>query len=306
MSDHKIEPTKKDNPADRYGVVVTEKGPYLVYGRPPLNMQSIRLGPRPGGPGFEEGTRFEMRTDPTALCRCGASRRKPYCDGTHATTAWDPTLTAPMQETTAGRTVIEGATLTLEDNPRRCTLARFCQAEGDVRSLVGRSDEPESRRRAIHEAELCPGGRLTARDRQSGEPFEILYEPSLGLIEAPSSGPAADCGCAAALRSDAKTGAPTPHATASCSAAADVRPTNPSATARTPPSNGGTGSKSASRSPQRKGSGRAGLSCRSCRPKDSCRQNGVSQPGRQAERPAQRQRPGYPTKSGCPLGQQPK
>ena len=188
MSDHKIEPTKKDNPADRYGVVVTEKGPYLVYGRPPLNMQSIRLGPRPGGPGFEEGARFEMRTDPTALCRCGASHRKPYCDGTHATTAWDPTLTAPMQETTAGRTVIEGATLTLEDNPRRCTLARFCQAEGDVRSLVGRSDEPESRRRAIHEAELCPGGRLTARDRQSGEPFEILYEPSLGLIEAPSIG----------------------------------------------------------------------------------------------------------------------
>ena len=77
MSDHKIEPTKKDNPADRYGVVVTEKGPYLVYGRPPLNMQSIRLGPRPGGPGFEEGARFEMRTDPTALCRCGASHRKP-------------------------------------------------------------------------------------------------------------------------------------------------------------------------------------------------------------------------------------
>ena len=70
MSDHKIEPTKKDNPADRYGVVVTEKGPYLVYGRPPLNMQSIRLGPRPGGPGFEEGARFELRRlAPQALLR---------------------------------------------------------------------------------------------------------------------------------------------------------------------------------------------------------------------------------------------
>ena len=100
MSDHKIEPTKKDNPADRYGVVVTEKGPYLVYGRPPLNLQSIRLGPRPGGPGFEEGARFEMRTDPTALCRCGASHRKPYCDGTHAAIKWRDNLEGePVGET---------------------------------------------------------------------------------------------------------------------------------------------------------------------------------------------------------------
>lgn len=84
--------------------------------------------------------------------------------------------------------MVEGATLTLEDHPRRCTQARFCQAEGDVRSLVGRSSDPDARQRAIHEAGLCPGGRLTARDRQSGEAFEIRYEPSLGLIEAPAAG----------------------------------------------------------------------------------------------------------------------
>lgn len=66
MSDHKIEPTKKDNPADRYGVVVTEKGPYLVYGRPPLNLQSIRLGPRPGGPGARNGRVAEGQD-----CRAG-------------------------------------------------------------------------------------------------------------------------------------------------------------------------------------------------------------------------------------------
>jgi CDGSH-type Zn-finger protein len=31
-------------------------------------------------------------TDPMAMCRCGHSSNKPFCDGTHATIDFDGTL----------------------------------------------------------------------------------------------------------------------------------------------------------------------------------------------------------------------
>jgi CDGSH-type Zn-finger protein len=51
-------------------VTAYRDGPFLVRG-------PIRLVD-------EEGRSFELRRDVVALCRCGRSRIKPLCDGTHA------------------------------------------------------------------------------------------------------------------------------------------------------------------------------------------------------------------------------
>ena len=93
-------PTRKIEPgshpaATGFSITVSEKGPYLVYGRPPLAAQFIMPDAEHESWYFQEGRRFSTEAEPTALCRCGASKRKPYCDGTHARTAWDPSLTAP-------------------------------------------------------------------------------------------------------------------------------------------------------------------------------------------------------------------
>lgn len=50
-------------------IKVMENGPYLVKGTFTLEM--------PDG-------KIEEKTGNTALCRCGRSKNKPYCDGSHA------------------------------------------------------------------------------------------------------------------------------------------------------------------------------------------------------------------------------
>jgi CDGSH-type Zn-finger protein len=63
-----------------------------------------RITPYPNGPylvrgAFEvtdaDGRVIEMRRKTVALCRCGASRTKPFCDGTHKAIGFDaPSKTA--------------------------------------------------------------------------------------------------------------------------------------------------------------------------------------------------------------------
>ena len=48
-----------------------KNGPYLVQGE--IELQD------------SEGNRIEASRETVALCRCGASTMKPFCDGTHST-----------------------------------------------------------------------------------------------------------------------------------------------------------------------------------------------------------------------------
>jgi CDGSH-type Zn-finger protein len=36
----------------------------------------------------QDGNEIEVRNRTIALCRCGRSRRKPFCDGTHKAVGW--------------------------------------------------------------------------------------------------------------------------------------------------------------------------------------------------------------------------
>ena len=56
--------------AEEATISTYEDGPYLVTG-------SFRLLDA-------EGDEFSVEKETIALCRCGASTKKPFCDGTHS------------------------------------------------------------------------------------------------------------------------------------------------------------------------------------------------------------------------------
>lgn len=171
-------------PADpKYKIVISEKGPYLVYGNPPLSQQFIMHNNLGESWYFQKGQQFSTSQEPTALCRCGGTKKGPYCDGSHTHIDWNPKCKASMSGILDHIEIISAEEISITDNKTYCAFARFCDAATGITALTESSDDPIARRLAIRQASLCPSGRLLAWDNDSDKPYEPSYKPSLGLIE---------------------------------------------------------------------------------------------------------------------------
>jgi CDGSH-type Zn-finger protein len=163
-------------------IEVTKDGPYLVSGGLSLSEQHIVVNAGGESLEYKEGRKFPKQ-EQYALCRCGHSSNKPFCDGTHAKVRFDGTETAGREPYLTQVETIEGPTVTLTDAEGLCAYARFCDPKGRIWNLVAQTDNAEARRVVEHEAGHCPAGRLVAWDRKTGKAIEPKFEPSLGLIE---------------------------------------------------------------------------------------------------------------------------
>jgi len=174
------------NKAKDMKVVVMKDGPYIVSGGVPLAKQSIGTNEKGESMEWVEGEKYATQ-EQYALCRCGHSKKKPYCDGTHKRAGFDGTETASREPylEQAGR--IDGPTVSLTDAESLCAFGRFCDAQGQVWNRVERPGA-ESAEIVRRESRNCPGGRLVAWEREGGVPAEPDFAPSIGLVEDPAQG----------------------------------------------------------------------------------------------------------------------
>lgn len=168
-------------------VKVIQNGPYLVCGNLPLDKAIIVAG-KDGEPlKWAKGEKYPSQ-EQYALCRCGKSGNKPYCDASHAREGFQATEVASRKKHSEQAYKLSGAGIDLLDAPPLCSGARFCHRAGGVWALTEKSDNPKAKKIAIQEACNCPSGRLVMLDKKSGKPIEPKLRPSISIIEDPPAG----------------------------------------------------------------------------------------------------------------------
>ena len=146
-------------------VKISKNGPYFVSGNLPLHKETI--GTNEGGESttWKKGQHYPAQ-EQYALCRCGRSPNKPFCDGTHAKVGFDGSETASRQPYIEQAEVIRGPTISLTDVESLCVFARFCDPHGKVWNLVNETDAPSASKHFVSQTCDCPSGRLVAWDNE--------------------------------------------------------------------------------------------------------------------------------------------
>jgi len=188
-------------------LTVSKNGPYIVSGSVPLAIQTVGVDRNGGSSEWVEGKAFASSPQ-YALCRCGQSKTKPFCDGTHSKVDFDGTETATHVPVAQQANVLDGPTMQLLDAKVLCAFARFCDPHGQVWNQVEKTDDERIRAQFISQVGSCPSGRLIAVDKQTGEPVEPEFPQSIGVVEDPAqncSGPLWVRGGIAFIRADGQT-----------------------------------------------------------------------------------------------------
>lgn len=168
----------KNNPK----IKIIKNGPYLVSGKLPLGKEIIM----PDGEGnpivWKKGKSFPEQEE-YALCRCGQSKNKPFCDGTHLKNKFNGKETARMDKYADQCQKISGPDLDLTDAEELCAAAGFCHRMGGTWNLTEKSDNPDFKKVAIEQACNCPSGRLVAWDKKTKKAIEPTFKQSISVTE---------------------------------------------------------------------------------------------------------------------------
>lgn len=168
-------------------IKIAKNGPFLVSGDIPLVKLAIKTDKEGYPCEWIEKEKYSLQEE-YALCRCGHSKNKPYCDGTHEKIGFEGNETASHELYIKNAKELKGPDLLLTDNYGLCNHAGFCTRAGGIGYLVRQSDDPQMKKTAIKIAGNCNSGRFVVWDKETGTPIEPDFEPSIAVTEEPEKG----------------------------------------------------------------------------------------------------------------------
>jgi CDGSH-type Zn-finger protein len=166
-------------------IQVKENGPYIVNGLVALRRSRQVMSEQDEPLTWETYERIESRPV-VALCRCGASESKPFCDGTHARIGFVGTETAPVDTYDERAKTFEGTHIVMRDDRGICEHAGFCGNHvTNVWEMMEGSatDDTIVRAQVMSMIENCPSGALTFRLEPNGDDVEPELVAGIGVVE---------------------------------------------------------------------------------------------------------------------------
>jgi len=168
-------------------ITIVANGPYQVTGGVPLARETIGVDADGNSVEWIVGEDLEARRL-YALCRCGHSKTKPFCDGSHQAIGFDGAETASRAPYAEQAGVMEGPAVALTDAEPLCAFARFCDRDGNVWNTVSEVTGGAARAAFVSQVGQCPSGRLSAYDAATGKAEEPALPPSIALVADPAQG----------------------------------------------------------------------------------------------------------------------
>ena len=176
-------------------IQIQPNGPYLVHGDTPL-VRKRQVTSEHGEPMTWQKTEEVETKETYALCRCGESNNKPFCDGTHVKTEFDGTETAATDRYEDRKIVHENSTgIVIKRDYSVCAESGFCGDRlANIEKLAELTDDSIVRAKVMAMIERCPSGSYTyaltedAKDIESDLPRQIAVTTEM-TSEGPIAGP---------------------------------------------------------------------------------------------------------------------
>jgi len=182
-----LENIKETLTANDAKIKIIKDGPYFVSGNIPLYPMTIKCNKEKTPAEWLIGEKLQT-SDKYSLCRCGKSRKKPFCDGSHIKANFDGAETSENLPYEQMAKEFNGPSLKLKDAEMICASARFCHRGGDIWDIILKTDEQWARKNVIKNSSDCPSGRLVVVDKESRKTIEPAFEKSIGFIQDPAMG----------------------------------------------------------------------------------------------------------------------
>ena len=173
-----------ETPSPSAEITVRPGGPYIVRGGVPISRQRPVVSEHGAPVSWQTTEVFDVQ-DIVALCRCGASRNKPFCDATHKTESFAGRETAPITTYDERAKRYDRTNLTVRDDRAICVHAGFCgNGVTNVWKMVGPADDdPEVRSEMVAMIERCPSGALTLRLPDTDADLEPDLPPAIAIVD---------------------------------------------------------------------------------------------------------------------------